>query len=296
MPRPTALVAATLALCAALACASAQARTVYRCVRNNTVSLSTAPEPGSKCEAKQIDDNAVQTPNLWGEMGVFSGTLYEREQDGKRVYGTRNLPGSRVFLRFTVATPPGEPAHEGLGKVGRPQLDRHTRLFKASAKKHKVEDAWLRAIAHAESLFDEKAVSPKGAQGVMQLMPDTAKELGVVDPFSPAESIDGGARYFTALLKRFKGDATLAIAAYNAGPGVVARYDGVPPYAETKAYLEKVQALYFAYRAALSPPPQRPADAVARPDPAPPTVPQTIPPKASQNAPDKAPGKAAKPA
>ena len=287
---PAALPAVLLAV--ALAPVNAEARTVYRCVRNNTVSLSTAPEPGSKCEARQIDDNAVQTPNLWGEMGVFSGTLYEREQDGTLVYGTRNLPGSRVFLRFTVATPPGEPAHEGLGKVGRPQLDRHARLFKAAAKKHKVEDAWLRAIAHAESLFDEQAVSPKGAQGVMQLMPDTAKEQGVVDPFSAAESIDAGARYFTALLKRFKGDATLAIAAYNAGPGVVSRYDGVPPYAETKAYLEKVQALYHAYKAALSPPPQRPADAVARPDPARPAV----PPKASQNAPDKTPAKAVKPA
>lgn len=302
MPRPTAAIASTLALCAALASMPAEARTVYRCVRNNTVSLSTAPEPGSKCEAKQIDDNAVQTPNLWGEMGVFSGTLYEREQDGKLVYGTRNLPGSRVFLRFTVATPPGEPAHEGLGRVGKPQLDRHPRLFKAAARKHKVEDAWLRAIAHAESLFEEKAVSPKGAQGVMQLMPDTAKELGVVDPFSPAESIDAGARYFTSLLKRFKGDATLAIAAYNAGPGVVSRYDGVPPYAETKAYLEKVQALYHAYKAALSPPPQRPADAVARPAPAPPPaqppaqVPSKVPSKASQNAPVKTPVPAAKPA
>ncbi|MBX3714130.1 MAG: lytic transglycosylase domain-containing protein [Lysobacter sp.] len=284
MPRPPAIAALTLALCAALACPPVTARTVYRCVRNNTVSLSTAPEPGSKCEAKQIDDNAVQTPNLWGEMGVFSGTLYEREQDGTLVYGTRNLPGSRVFLRFTVRTPPGEPAHEGLGKVGAPRLDRHARLFKAAAKKHKVEDAWLRAIAHAESLFDEKAVSPKGAQGVMQLMPETATELGVVDPFSPAESIDAGARYFTALLKRFKSDTTLAIAAYNAGPGVVARYDGVPPYAETKTYLEKVQALYHAYRAALSPPPQRPADAVARPDPAAAAVPPAVPQKASQNA------------
>jgi hypothetical protein len=292
MPRPPTIAVLTIALCAALACPPAAARTVYRCVRNNTVSLSTAPEPGSKCEAKQIDDNAVQTPNLWGEMGVFSGTLYEREQDGKLVYGTRNLPGSRVFLRFTVSTPPGEPAHEGLGKVGAPRLDRHPRLFKAAAKKHKVEDAWLRAIAHAESLFDEKAVSPKGAQGVMQLMPETATELGVVDPFAPAESIDAGARYFTALLKRFKGDTTLAIAAYNAGPAVVARYDGVPPYAETKVYLEKVQALYHAYRAALSPPPQRPADAVARPDPTPPA----IPPKASQNAPGEPPAKPRKPA
>src|SRR3546814_6852116 len=77
----------------------AQARTVYRCVRDGTVSLATAPEPGSKCVAKQIDDNAVQTPNLWGRMGVFSGTLYEREQDGELVYSTRKLPGSRVYLR-----------------------------------------------------------------------------------------------------------------------------------------------------------------------------------------------------
>jgi hypothetical protein len=252
-----------LLLCVA---APAQARTVYRCVRNGTVSLSTAPETGSKCEAKQIDDNAVQTPNLWGEMGVFSGTLYEREQDGKLVYGTRNLPGSRVYLRFTVETPEGEPAHEGLGKVDALKLDRHARLFKATAKKTGVEDAWLRAIAHAESGFDEKAVSPKGAQGVMQLMPATAMEYGVKDPLSPAESIDAGARYFEMLLKRFKNDSTLAIAAYNAGMGAVARYDGVPPYKETQAYLQKVQLLYRGYKAALSPPPLRPADTVPMTD------------------------------
>jgi hypothetical protein len=75
------------------ASADADARTVYRCVRDGTVSLSTAPERGSQCVAKQIDDNAAQTPNLWGDFGVFSGTLYEREQDGKLVYGTRKLPG-----------------------------------------------------------------------------------------------------------------------------------------------------------------------------------------------------------
>lgn len=112
----------------------AAARTVYRCVQGNTVSLATAPEPGSRCTPKEIDDSAVQTPNLWGNMGVFSGVLYEREQDGKLVYSTRNLPGSRVFLKFTVATPPGEPAHEGLGKVGKPQLAQHAKQFKAAAK------------------------------------------------------------------------------------------------------------------------------------------------------------------
>jgi hypothetical protein len=253
---------ASLALALALAALPAEARTVYRCVRDGTVSLSTAPEPGSKCEAKQLDDGAVQTPNLWGEMGVFSGTLYEREQDGKLVYGTRNLPGSRVYLRFTVETPEGEPAHEGLGKVDTPRLDRHAKIFKAVAKRTGVDDAWLRAIAHAESAFDEKAVSPKGAQGVMQLMPAVALEYGVKDPFSPAESIDAGARLFRMLLKRFDNDPVLAIAAYNAGMGAVARYDGVPPYKETQAYLEKVQALYRIYRAALSPPPLRPADAI----------------------------------
>lgn len=266
------------ALAVALACGyatDAAARTIYRCVHGGTVSLSTAPEPGSKCEAKQIDDNAAQTPNLWGEMGVFSGTLYEREQDGKLVYGTRKLPGARVYLRFTVATPEGEPAHTGLGEFGAPKLDRHARIFKSVAKKYGIEDAWLRAIAHTESGFDEKAVSPKGAMGVMQLMPEVAKEYGVVDAFSPAESIDAGARHFKRLLKRYPDDAALAIAAYNAGIGAVARYDGVPPYAETKAYLEKVQALYRAYKAALSPPPLRPADAVPVPRTPVPTAPQT---------------------
>lgn len=228
-----------------------QARTVYRCVRDGTVSLATAPEPGSKCEARQIDDNAVQTPNLWGNMGVFSGTLYEREQDGTLVYSTRNLPGSRAYLKFTVATPPGEPAHLGLGKVGKPQLNRHAKQFKAAAKATGVEDAWLRAIAHAESGFDEAAVSPKGAEGVMQLMPEVIKEYGVSDPFSSAQSINAGARHMKSLLRRYKGDRTLAAAAYNAGVGTVTRYKGVPPYAETQAYIDKVLTLYERYREAM---------------------------------------------
>jgi len=229
----------------------AQARTVYRCVRDGTVSLATAPEPGSKCVARQIDDNAVQAPNLWGEMGVFSGTLYEREQDGELVYSTRNLPGSRVYLKFTVRTPPGEQAHAGLGRVGKPRLDRHAKLFRAAAKATGVEDAWLRAIAHAESGFDADAVSSKGAQGVMQLMPGVAAEYGVDDPFAPEQSIPAGARYMRSLLRRYGGDRVLAAAAYNAGIGTVERYRGVPPYAETRTYIRKVQALYARYREAM---------------------------------------------
>ncbi len=238
----------------------ARARTVYRCVQDGTVSLATAPEPGSRCEAKQVDDNAAALPNLWGAMGVINGTLYERVQDGKTVYGTRKLPGSVKVLAFTVKTPPGEPAHPGLGKVGKPRLDRHAAQFKAAAKATGVDDAWLRAIAHAESGFDASAVSPKGAQGVMQLMPMTAKEYGVIDPFSSAQSISAGARMLKSLMKRYRGDLTLVAAAYNAGIGTVTRYGGVPPYAETQAYLVKVLALHARYREALG---GKPAGGVA---------------------------------
>lgn len=244
-----------LIACGLLMAGAADARTVYRCVQGGTVSLATAPEPGSKCEAREIADDAVKVPNLWGALGVFSGSLYERHQDGRTVYSTRKLPGSTRVLGFTVETPKGEPAHEGLGNVGAPRLDLYAHEFKAAAKHTGVDDAWLRAIAHAESGFDATAVSPKGAVGVMQLMPQTARENGATDPLLPAQSIDAGARHLSRLLKRYHGDHVLAAAAYNAGVSVVARYGGVPPYRETQRYVEKVLALYATYRRALGLPP-----------------------------------------
>ena len=97
-----------------------------------------------------------------------------------------------------------------------------------------VDQALIRAIIHAESAYQSDAVSPKGAQGLMQLMPQTARMLEVSDPFNPAKNIDGGARYLADLLLQFDGDVTLATAAYNAGPGAVEKYGGVPPYEETR--------------------------------------------------------------
>jgi len=237
-----------------LLASGAQARTVYRCVRDGTVSLSTAPEPGSRCVAREIDDNAATVPNLWGALGVIHGTLYEREQDGRAVYGTRALPGSTPVLAFTVRTPPGSPAHTGLGGVGAPRTDRFAAQFRAAARDTGVDDAWLRAIAHAESGFDPRAVSPKGALGLMQLMPALARQYGVADPYSSAQSIDAAARHIRMLMRRYKGDLVLVAAAYNAGEGAVQRYGGVPPYAETEDYVEKVQALYERYRSALRKP------------------------------------------
>ena len=232
----------------------ADARTVYRCVRDGVVSLATAPEPGSKCEAKELDDASAKNPNPWGSLGTVKGHLYKRQQDGRTVYSTRELPGSERVLGFTVETPKHVPAHLGLGVIGPPRVNVYAEQFRAAAKATGVDDAWLRAIAHAESGFDREAVSPKGALGVMQLMPDTAARYKVKEPFSSSESIAAGARHLRNLLKLYKGDLTLAAAAYNAGVGAVTRYGGVPPYAETQAYVEKVAVLHERYRKALAPP------------------------------------------
>jgi soluble lytic murein transglycosylase-like protein len=162
-------------------------------------------------------------------------------------------------MEFAVTPPPGSYAHAGLGQIGKPRTAEHSAEFVAAAKASHIEDAWLRAIAHAESGFRADAVSNKGAQGVMQLMPSTARLYRVKDPFSPADSIRGGAKLLSELLRRYKGDHQLAAAAYNAGVGAVAKYGGVPPYAETQAYVAKVDALYHLYQAALRSPTATPA-------------------------------------
>src|SRR5690242_21061970 len=124
--------------------------------------------------------------------------------------------------------------------------------IRSAAKISGVNVALLRAIIHAESGFNARALSYKGAQGLMQLMPGTATELGVGDAFDPAENISGGARYLATLLHDYRGDVRLAAAAYNAGAGAVTRYGGVPPYAETQVYVKRVAVLYQRYRKALA--------------------------------------------
>ncbi|MBA3487145.1 MAG: lytic transglycosylase domain-containing protein [Lysobacter sp.] len=120
----------------------------------------------------------------------------------------------------------------------------------AAAGRHGVDQAIVRAIIHAESAFNPNALSRVGAQGLMQLMPATARRFGVTNSFDAAQNIGGGVEYLAWLLKRFDGNLTLAAAGYNAGEGAVAKYKGVPPYSETQRYVQRVGLLADRYRAA----------------------------------------------
>jgi hypothetical protein len=133
---------------------------------------------------------------------------------------------------------------EVLDEIGPAAAGDLERLAEEAARRHGLDPALVRAVVAVESGFQPAAVSPKGAQGLMQLMPATARELGVADPFDAAANLDGGSRYLRSLLARYEGDLAKALAAYNAGMGAVARHRGVPPYAETRQYVQKVLGRY----------------------------------------------------
>ena len=116
----------------------------------------------------------------------------------------------------------------------------YAELIGRTARRHELDPALLAAIAEIESAFDPQAVSPAGACGLLQLMPDTAARFGVSDVFDVAQNVEGGARYLSWLLQRFGGRTELALAGYNAGEGAVERYAGIPPYHETRDYVRRV--------------------------------------------------------
>ena len=126
-------------------------------------------------------------------------------------------------------------------KLGRPSLDR---VIQQSASRHQVDPDLVRAIVRVESNFDPYAVSLRGAQGLMQLIPATAQRFGVRDAFDPRANLEGGVRYLRYLIDLYGGDLELALAAYNAGENAVSRYNGVPPYRETRNYLRKISRIY----------------------------------------------------
>lgn len=132
------------------------------------------------------------------------------------------------------------------------QLNAYRFEIDAAAKKYQVDPALVRAVIHAESAFKPGARSKKGALGLMQLMPDTARDMGVENALLPDDNIHGGVRYLAWLLEEHRGDTLLATAAYNAGPGAVKRHKGIPPYEETQIYVKRVKILHDRYHKALT--------------------------------------------
>jgi len=130
-------------------------------------------------------------------------------------------------------------------------LNHFNKTINQQARLYKIDPALIRAIIHAESHFDPLALSKTGAQGLMQLMPETAKELGIINSFNAKQNIRAGSKHLARLIRKYGGNITLVSAAYNAGEGAVKRHKGVPPYPETKVYVERIKILHQRYNAEI---------------------------------------------
>jgi len=177
-------------------------------------------------------------------VGVGAEIFLYKESDGTRWFTDRRVHDREFTLIEIYGRPTATRSCIGMT----PQLldDRaslYLPLIKRQAEKHGVDERLVHAVISVESCFDPNAVSTVGAQGLMQLMPATAKSLGVSNPYNPGENIGGGVAYLKQMITRFK-EVRLALAAYNAGPGAVERHGGVPPFAETQSYVARVLDLY----------------------------------------------------
>jgi soluble lytic murein transglycosylase-like protein len=167
-------------------------------------------------------------------------------ENGKRVYINANPPAPRKTASGKSAAA-SKAGSVRLAATPAPKLSSEEleRIIKDTAERHHVDPALVRAVIQAESGGSPAAVSRKGAQGLMQLVPGTAQKMGVSNAFDPEQNVDGGVRYLRMLLERYHGDLDKALAAYNAGPSAVDRARGVPNIPETRAYVQKVTDSYF---------------------------------------------------
>lgn len=150
-------------------------------------------------------------------------------------------------------------AADGAAVLNRLRQLPHGARILAAAERRGADPLLVAAVVETESSFDEEAVSPRGAVGLMQVMPRTAKQFGIAEVRDPARNLDAGACYLAHLLRRYDGDLVLALAAYNAGPGRVRRYDGVPPFRETRNFTERVLRRYIEHHRAARNAPHRAA-------------------------------------
>jgi soluble lytic murein transglycosylase-like protein len=185
------------------------------------------------------------------ESGTTHFSDHPKEAAYRKVFSDPEpaAPVQSVMATEIVSTKKPEPTPKG--GASRParskKRDALDQMIETEARNHGMEPALVKAVVHAESSFDARAVSSAGAMGLMQLMPKTGKEFGLKDPFNPRENVRVGTRYLRNLLNIFNNDLPLALAAYNAGMNKVMKYGGIPPYRETERYVKKVLKFYETY-------------------------------------------------
>ena len=185
-----------------------------------------------RCMALFVGLTFFVTPAALADIYVYidhEGTLH--------FTNTPTSSNYKVYLRETYSRP--KSAYRGAS---------YDDVISEAAKRHGLSSSLLKALIHVESYFNPKAVSKKGALGLMQIMPENLSALNINDPYDPWENIMGGASYLKSMLERFRGELPLALAAYNAGPTAVERYKDIPPYPETEAYVKKVMRYFRHYK------------------------------------------------
>ncbi|MGY0693122.1 lytic transglycosylase domain-containing protein [Virgibacillus sp. FSP13] len=175
---------------------------------------------------------------------AFNQMLQEQLNNNAELHGNVDRPISKPNYQQVLSSATMDP-FSAINKnpVSSADYDSH---IAAAAKKYGIDPKLIHSIIKTESNYNANAKSNAGAQGLMQLMPETARGLGVTNPYDPRQNIEGGTKYISQMLHRYNGNTELAVAAYNAGPGNVDKHQGIPPFGETQNYVKKVMNSYFA--------------------------------------------------
>jgi soluble lytic murein transglycosylase-like protein len=219
-------------------------RTTIRCLTGCALLVLAVASPASStaAEKKRTSFGNVTEPAPRYRIYTY------RQPNGVRVFSD-SAPSGQSYQLMEFSCYACNPQSTVNWNATRLFTDEYASTIDQVAKQHGVDPALVRAVIHAESGFNPRARSHKGAMGLMQLMPGTASDMGVSDPMQAAQNIRGGVKYLALMLEKFNGNVSLATAAYNAGPAAVEKYRGIPPFDETQVYVKRVKVLQERYKA-----------------------------------------------